>query len=372
MRKLLCEGENLKTYIATPFLLTTLLFAGSALAQAAPKHAAGNSPLVLKAVIPLPGARGRMDHMSVDLKGKRVFASDVGNGDVYAVSAATDKVVHILKGFGEPQGNYFFQNRLYIDSGDDGTVKIFNGANYKLMATAKFTVDADDARFDQKTKTVIVGYSGQKFFEGKPRKGPGGEGDGALGFVKPNGDHGALLQVDAHPEAFEIEKNGARVFVNVPDRHEIEVGNLVTHHILARWHVSCTGNFDMALDQADHRLFTACRKAPTFLVFNTETGKLVQSIPIPSIGISDDMYYDAARRRIYVLGAYGYIEVIAQKDANHYTRLARVRERDGGHTALFVPAWNELFVAVSQHAPRKPPMPYGSKRPPVILVFKVR
>ena len=362
----------MKTYIATLFLLAALLFRGSALAQSARNRAVSGAPLVLKAVIPLPGASGRMDHMSVELKGKRVFASDVGNGSVYVVDAATDKVVHVLKGFGEPQGNYFYQNRLYVDSGDDGTVKIFDGTHYRLLATAKFTIDADDARFDPKTKTVIVGYSGQKFFDGKPRKGPGGEGDGALGYVKPNGEHGALLPVDAHPEAFEIEKDGARVFVNVPDHHEIEVGNLETHRILARWHVPCTGNFDMALDQSDHRLFTACRKAPTFLVFDTETGKIVESFPIPTIGISDDMYYDAARRRIYVMGAYGYIDVIAQNDANHYTRLARVRERNGGHTALFVPAWNELFVAVSQHVPRRPPMPYGSKRPPVILVFKVQ
>lgn len=330
-------------------------------------RAGGHEPLVLKAVIPLPHASGRMDHMSVDLQGKRIFASNIGSGNVYVIDTATDKVVHVLGGFGEPQGNYFYENRLYVASGDDGTVKIFDATSYKHVATAKFTIDADDIRFNPKTRTVIVGYSGQKFVGGKPVKGPGGEGDGALGYVKPNGDHGALVPVAAHPEAFEIEKNGTRVFINVPDHHEIEVGNLATHKIVARWHVPCTDNFDMTLDEADHRLFIACRIRPTFLVFDTETGKVVASLP--TVGASDDMYYDAARRRIYVMGGYGYIDVIAQKDANHYTRIARVRARNGSRTALFVPAWNELFVAVSQ---RQPPAQGGDKQPPVMLVYKVQ
>ncbi len=357
----------MKTCIVTLSLLIALLLGGSTLAQRVRNRAVGGGPLALGAVIPLPAAKGRMDHMSVDLQGKRIFASNVGSGRVYVIDAATDKVAHVLTGFGEPQGNYFYENRLYVASGDDGTVKIFDGNSFTLLATAKFTIDADDMRFDAKTKTPMVGYSGQKFVNGRPEKGPGGEGDGALGYVESNGHHGALLPVDAHPEAYEIEKNGVRVFVNVPDRHDIEVGNLVTHRIVKRWHVPCTDNFDMALDEADHRLFIACRISPTFLVFDTETGKIVASLP--TVGVSDDMYYDAARRRIYVMGGYGYIDVIAQKDANHYTRIARVRTRDGSRTGLFVPSWNELFVAVSQS---QPPALGGDKRPPVMMVYKVQ
>ena len=356
----------MKTYFVV-ILLGIFGVGVRAQAQQPQTKAGGREPLVLKAVIPLPGAKGRMDHMSAYLDGKRVFASNIGSGRVYVIDAATDKSVRVLTGFGEPQGNYFYENRLYVASGDDGTVKIFDGTSYKLLATAKFTIDADDMRFNPKTKTVIVGYSGQKFVGGKAITGPGGEGDGALGYVESNGNHGASLPVDAHPEAFEIEKNGTRVFVNVPDHHEVEVGNLVTHHILADWHVPCTDNFDMAFDEAHHRLFAACRIPPTFLVFDTETGKVVASLP--TVGVSDDMYYDAARGRIYVMGGYGYIDVIAQKDANHYTRIARVRARNGSRTALFVPAWNELFVAVSQ---RTPSALGGGEQPPELLVFEVR
>lgn len=350
----------MKTSIVTMFFVCTFLLGG---VQAQTQQAAASpGPLVLKATIPLPGAKGRMDHMSVDLKGHRVFLSEIGNGGVEVIDTATDKPLHRLTGFGEPQGNYFIPatNRLLVASGDDGAVKIFDGTSYKLVATAKFTIDADDLRFDPRTQQVVVGYSGQKFVGGKAVAGPGGEGDGALGYVASNGDHGVLLPVDAHPEAFEIEKNGTRVFVNVPDHHEIEVGDLAKHQVIARWHVSCTDNFPMALDEADHRLFIGCRIAPTMQVIDTETGKLVASVDIPST--SDDMFYDAPRKRIYVLGGQGYVDVIARKDSNHYTRIARIHARVGSRTGLFVPELNQLFVAVSQSA----------KHPPELLVYEVR
>lgn len=360
------------TSIATMVFACLFLLGGFQARTAHPARTAtaGPEPLVLKAVIPLPGATGRMDHMSVDMQGKRLFASDIGSGNVYVIDTAANKVVHVLHGFGEPQGNYFYENRLYVASGDDGTVKIFDGASYKLLATAPFTTDADDIRFNPKTKTVVVGYSGQKFVGGKAVAGPGGEGDGALGYVQPDGGHGALVPVDAHPEAFEIESNGTRVYINVPDRHEVEVGDLEAHTVTARWHVPCTDNFDMALDEAHRRLFVTCRLPATFVVFDTDTGKVVASLP--TAGVSDDMFYDAARRRIYVMGGYGSIDVIEQKDPDHYTRIARVGSRDGSRTALFIPAWNELFVAVSQRLPSAPRTQGGNSKAPVMLVYKVQ
>jgi DNA-binding beta-propeller fold protein YncE len=350
-----------KTSTATLFFLIVLSLGGGVRAQTGQASAKGQGALVLKATIPLPNASGRMDHMSVDLKGKRVFLSEIGNGGVEAIDFVTDKSVHMLTGFGEPQGNYFVAatNRLFVASGDDGTVKIFNGSTYKLEATAKFTIDADDLRFDPRTQHVIVGYSGQKFVGGRPISGPGGEGDGALGYVASNGDHGTLIPVDAHPEAFEIERNGSRVFVNVPDHHEIEVGDLAKGKIIARWPVSCTDNFPMALDEAHHRLFIGCRIPAKMLVFDTETGKSIASLDIP--GTSDDLFYDAARRRIYVLGGEGYVDVFAQKDADHYERIARVKVPVGSRTGLFVPERNELFVAISQSA----------SQPAELLVFAV-
>jgi hypothetical protein len=116
----------------------------------------------------------------------------------------------------------------------------------------------------------------------------------------------------------------------------------------------------MALDEADHRLFIGCRAPARMQVYDTESGKSVASVDIP--GTTDDLFYDAARKRIYVLGGEGYVDVYAQENPDEYARLARVAAPVGSRTGLFVPDLNELFVAVSQSA----------KQSAELLVFGVR
>ena len=228
-------------------------------------------PLARKVMIPLPDARGRLDHLTVDLKGRRIFLTEIGNGGVEAIDLTTTKSLHMITGFGEPQGVYFdaAANRLFVASGDDGTVKIFDGATYAPVATAKFSSDADNLRFDPRSNRVIVGYGGEKFVGGKavaPR-GNRGIGDGALAYIDQSGNKGSEISMEAHPESFQVEKKGMRTFVNVPDRHEIQIADLAKGVVIGHWPVSCTDNFPMALDEASHRLFIGCRTPAKMLVY---------------------------------------------------------------------------------------------------------
>ena len=137
---------------------------------------------------------------------------------------------------------------------------------------------------------------------------------------------------------------GARVFVNVPDHKEIEVADIVKRRMLAHWPITdCTDNFPMALDEAHHRLFVGCRLPSLMLIFDTESGKIVATVPI--VEHTDDLFYDAKASRIYVLGE-GFIEVWEEKNPNHYQNIGRVVTPPRAHTGLFVPDWGELFVGV--------------------------
>jgi hypothetical protein len=66
-------------------------------------------------------------------------------------------------------------------------------------------------------------------------------------------------------------------------------------------------NFPMALDEADRRLFIGCRSPAKLLVMNTETGQTIATVEI--VGDTDDLFYDAANKRIYVSGSEGEITV---------------------------------------------------------------
>ena len=103
-------------------------------------------------------------------------------------------------------------------------------------------------------------------------------------------------------------------------------------------------NYPMALDEANHRLFIGCRRPAKVLIFDTTTGKEVGSFEIA--GDTDDLFYDAARKRLYISGGEGFIDVFQNSEANSFARVARIATAAGARTSLFVPDLNRLFLAV--------------------------
>lgn len=309
----------MKYWLATALLLLT----GAV-------HGQERQLLSLTGRIDLPNVNGRIDHFSADVKGKRLFMSALGNHTVEVLDVDSGKRLRTLTDLAEPQGVYYdaSTNRLFVACAKDGSTKLFDAGTFQLLETVKFSGDADNIRYDARGHRIIVGY-----------------GDGALGFLDSNGKKTGEIALDAHPESFQPEKTGTRLFVNVPDQKEIQVADLVKKSLLAKWPVtSALKNYPMALDEAHHRLLIGCRAPARMLAIDTESGKQTASIEI--VGDTDDLFYEAARGRVYVIGGQGFVDVFEQKDADRYERIAHYTTAPGARTGLFVPEWSKLFVAV--------------------------
>lgn len=290
--------------------------------------AQGQEALSLKGRIELGNVEGRIDHLSADVSGGRLFISALGNHSVEVLDARGLKRIRTITDLAEPQGVYYdaSTNRLFVASAGDGTVKTFDGSVFRLLQTAKFSSDADNLRYDARDRRVLVGY-----------------GEGALAFLDPDGKKESEISMDAHPESFQLEKKGNRAFVNVPDRREIEVLDLVKKTVLAHWPVTAAAsNFPMALDENHGRLFVGCRAPARLLVIDTASGKVTDSTAI--VGDTDDLFFDTARNRVYVIGGEGLVDVLEER-SGRYIRVARLATAAGARTGLFVPEWGELFVA---------------------------
>jgi len=302
---------------------------------------AQDSPVLsLKTRLALPDINGRMDHFGVDVKGQRLFVSALGNHTVEVLDLQAGRRARTLPDLEEPQGLFFdaSANRLFVATAD-GSTRIYDGASFQLLETVKFSDDADNIRYDARSRSVVVGYGGEKALRGRP------QGSGALAFIDSHGKQGGEIIVDAHPESFQLEKNGTRAFVNVPDKKEIQVVDTLKKTVLDRWPTAAaTTCFPMALDEAHKRLFTGCRTPARLLVVDTSSGKTVASPEI--VADTDDLFYDAARSRIYVIGGQGFIDVLQQKDPDHYERAARYTTPAGTRTGLFVADLGQLFAAV--------------------------
>ena len=287
--------------------------------------------------------------MSIDVKGQRLFATAFDNHTLEVIDLKTGRQVHTITNLDEPQGAYYdpATNRLFEANGGDGTVKIFDGTTFQLLQTLTLDLDADNVRYDARGKHIVVGFGGEKFLAGKVTR-PGG--GGALAVLDPMGKKVAEIPTDAHPESFQLEKTGTRVFINVPDHQEVEVADLVKGTVLAHWKVDvCTTNFPMSLDEAHHRLFVGCRIPAQLAVFDTETGKIVASPAM--VEHTDDLFYDASKGRVYVLGE-GFIDAWQQKDPDHYERIQRVPTPADARTGLFVPDLRLLFETIPHHGPQ--------------------
>ena len=336
--------------------------------------AQGTEPLKLSARIPLTNVNGRMDHLAVDIDGQRIFATAFDNHTLEVIDLRAGKQVSTTGGLNEPQGGYYDAagKRLFVASGGDGTVKIFNATSMQLMQTTKLGQDADNVRFDARRNHVLAGYGGEKFLYGKPAR---EQGDGALAILDLTGKIVARIPTAAHPESFQLEKAGNRVFINVPDKMEIQVADLASNRTIAHWPATgCSDNFPMQLDESHHRLFVACREPASLMAFDTDTGKPVANLPLDPAVFSDDLFYDASKGRIYVIGravipgderapSAGSVEVIRQADANHYQKVMSYPTGWGAQTGWFVPEWSKLIIATRRQ---------DAARPGEILVYDVQ
>lgn len=277
-----------------------------------------DAPLVLTEAIPLDNAKGRFDHFA--LGGGRLFVSALGSNAVEVINIGGRVLDHEIA-VPDPQGIAFSPetNKLFVASGA-GKVHVYDGKTYDPIATIDFPGGADNMRYDPDAKRVYVGC-----------------GDDARS--------GAIAMIDAttnqrlpeeyklggEPEAFQLEKSGTKIYVNVPDLKQIVVVDRATKAI-AHWPLAgLESNFPMALDEADHRLFVGTHAPPRLAVIDTNSGRVVASLP--AVQDTDDMYFDAGHRRVYMPGGQGFIDVFQMRDPDHYQLLARVPTALGARTA---------------------------------------
>ena len=294
----------------------------------------GTAALEQVQVIALPNVTGRIDHMALDPEGSRLFVAALGNNTLEAIDLKAGKVTDEIKGLKEPQGVVYVpeDNKLLVTNGDGDTLDIYDGQSLKLLTQVVLGEDPDNVRYDATTGYAYVGY---------------GAGTGsALGVVDvQNGTKVADIKLSGHPESFQLEESGQRIFVNVPTAGHIAVVDRDKGSVMETWPLSnVTENFPMALDEGNHRLFVGTRSPAKLLVFDTETGTQITSLD--SSGDADDIFYDTQNKRIYVSGGEGAISVFEQTDPDTYSLLDKVDTAEGARTSLFVSDSGTLYVAV--------------------------
>jgi len=332
-------GKALMNCMMVTGLSLGMLLALNSASNSQKRPEANNSrPLVLTGTIPLPEVQGRIDHMSFDAKG-RLFVSALGNNTVEVVDLSAGMRSRQIFPVIRPQGVLYSgdQNKLFVGS-DEGQLYVYDANSFKLIDSIDFGDDVDNLRFDAVKKQVYVGY--------------GDKETGAIAVVDADTNRRLKeFKLGAHPESFQLESAGPNMYVNLPDLSEIAVVNRETSAIV-RWKMKYESNFPMALDERDHRLFVATRAPARLVIYDTSSGRSIAEFPC--VQNSDDLFFDAARKRVYVVGGEGYIDTFQQDSSQRYHLLARTPSQLGARTAGYFgkgkKGFDLFYVAVPARA----------------------
>lgn len=286
-------------------------------------------PVELEKTISLGLVAGRLDHLAIDLARQRLYVAELGANGVGIVDLKTGSALPPLTGLREPQGLAYvaLNDALYVANAGDGTVRMFRGSDLAPLGQVTLGSDADDIRVDDTASRVYVGY-----------------GNGALAVI----DAKTFTKADdiplkGHPEGFQLEAGGTRVFVNVPDAHEIAVVDRLLGKEIASWDTGeLHGNFPLTTDQAG-RVVVGFRRPNRLGVFDAHSGR--RAADADACADPDDLFADALRHRIYMSCGDGRIDVL-EFGNGAYRRIARVPTTAGARTSLYVPQLDRLFLAV--------------------------
>lgn len=318
--------------------------AAAALAACALAAVADQRPLELVGTIALPGVKGRIDHFATD--GRRIFVAALGNDTVEVVDLANG-ARRSLSGFREPQGIAYVEagNRLFVANGEGDRVDVLDARSLEAVRHVDRMPDADNVRQLAHDRAVVVGF-----------------GNGKLRWLDAaSGEPRGGAPLPGHPEAFEAEASGRRIFVNVPSARAVIVMDREKRVEVTRWTLAgASGNFPMALDERHGRLFVGTRSPPRLLAYDTGSGAIAANIPIA--GDVDDLFLDEARDRLYAICGAGRIDVIGTGARDGYRIVASIATARGARTGLFVPSAARLYVAA----------PSTGEAPARILVYAAR
>jgi hypothetical protein len=332
--------------------VTALLFWCLSVSQC---QAQEKEPLRLVQTIPMPNVKGRIDHMDVDVKGKRLFVAGLENGSLEIVDLGAGKWSKSIPGFKKTQGVAYIPslNKVFVASGDDGMLRVFRGDSLELLDSIKLELGPNRVAYEPHSKSLYVGYGGKD----------AGKDYGMVGIIDAKTDKSlGDIKVDAHPAELLLDKSGKTLYVFVSSASKVQVIDSKKREVVGTWPTSSQRNGDGAFDAKTHRLFIGTRTPPQMIVMDSNMGKEV--VALPTVEGMDGVYFNAAQKRVYVSGGrdndVGYVFVYQQKDPDHYETIGKIPTRSGAGTSFWSPQLNRLYVGA----------PATDKDEAAVLVFE--
>jgi YVTN family beta-propeller protein len=279
--------------------------------------------------IPVDFQLGRpfIDYMTIS--GSRLYAGYASRGLVGVVDLSTNQAAVKVDGLMRVHGIAVVPERSlgFASSSGDNVVGVFDLATNKLLQKIPARDDPDAIIYDQQAHLVYVGnHNGKTGMLIDPA---------TLKVV-------ATIPLGGEPEYPQADPQTGLIYQNLEDTSELVVIDPVKASVVQRYKLDPgEGPTGLALDAADHRLFSATGNRK-LIVMDAETGKIVSVLPIGAG--CDGAGYDPGLKRVYTANSIGTMTVIQQDSPDQYRVLENAKTHLVGHSLVVDPATHRVYV----------------------------
>ena len=230
---------------------------------------ADEMPLERIQTIALKGPVGGMDHLAVDAKRGRLFVANTVNDSLDVVDLKAGKLLKQVPGQGRIRGIDYSPDvdRIFVGNGTGGVCNTFDGTTYELVKSVPLGDDADNVRYNPRTQRIYVVHA-----------------DTELAVIDAR-DYTVRSPIALPKDlgAFKLESGRPRMYVNAKEGVVVVI-DTERDEIIGRFPVAPAGaNAAIAIDEPNHRLFIGCRKNPSLVVMDSDTGKIVARFRFPEM-----------------------------------------------------------------------------------------
>lgn len=274
------------------------------------------------------GSPGGWDYIAVgpDKKiyvshGSHVVILDEKKGDSVGVIPNTSGV----------HGIAFYQalGKGYTSNGRTNSVTVFDINTGRVLNQIPTGQNPDAIFFEPFTRTIIT-------CNGRSHD---------LSIIDPVTEQvTGTVFLDGKPETAVSDEAG-RVFVNIEDKNEITVVDIVHKTIITNWSLSPGENpTGLAIDRKTRRLFAGCDKQ--LMVMDAVTGKIVAKVPIGDG--CDGVAFDNHLKDIFASCGEGTLTVIHESAPSTFNVVANVATKRSARTLAIDEKSHQIFLPAAE------------------------
>ena len=168
------------------------------------------------------------------------------------------------------------------------------------------------------------------------------------------------LDLGGEPEQAVSDGNG-RLFVDIEDKDQIAVVDTKALRVTTRYDLSSQAKTPagLAFDVKNHVLFAACRAPGMIVMLNSETGKIIATLPIGS-GV-DGAVFNPATMEAFSSQGDGTLTVIKENSPTAFAVEQTVHTQASAKTLTLDRSTNRILVIAAEFGPPPTPAPAGGR-----------